>query len=80
MVKNNEGKWWELIRNGELSTALEFFPNIKNLKILEIGGRDGFQAEIIAKKGYNVTSIDFPNCLETCSGEGMSMEWFAVQI
>jgi SAM-dependent methyltransferase len=58
MDKNNETYWWQLIRNGELATALDFFPNEKNLKILEIGGRDGYQAEIISKKGYNVTSID----------------------
>ena len=58
MDKTREGQWWELIRNEELSTALNVFPKEKNLEILEIGGRDGFQASIISKKGYNVTSID----------------------
>ncbi len=58
MDKNNETYWWQLIRNGELVTALDFFPKGQNLKILEIGGRDGYQAELISKKGYNVTSID----------------------
>lgn len=58
MVKNNEFLWWQKIRNEELSIALDFFPNNRNLKILEIGGRDGYQAELISKKGYNVTSID----------------------
>ena len=58
MSKNDETSWWQLIRSGELSIALEFFPSEKNLKILEIGGRDGYQAELISKKGYNVTSID----------------------
>lgn len=58
MDKNRETQWWELIRNGELSTALDLFPKEKNLEILEIGGRDGFQANIISKKGHKVTSID----------------------
>ena len=58
MDKKNEGDWWKLIRNDELVTALGLFPNEKNLEILEIGGRDGYQAELISKKGYKVTSID----------------------
>ena len=55
---NNETVWWQKIRIDELETALEIFPNRKNLKILEIGGRDGFQENIISKKGHKVTSID----------------------
>ena len=55
---NKETVWWQKIRIDELETALEIFPNRKNLKILEIGGRDGFQANIISKKGHKVTSID----------------------
>ncbi len=55
---NEETLWWQKIRSGELETALEIFPNEKNLNILEIGGRDGFQANIISKKGHKVTSID----------------------
>ncbi len=58
MEKNDEKKWWELIRNGELITALQLFPKERNLEVLEIGGRDGYQAELISKNGYNVTSID----------------------
>ena len=58
MDKTREEQWWEWIRNEELSTALNIFPKEKNLEILEIGGRDGFQAKKISKKGYNVTSID----------------------
>ena len=58
MKENNEKRWWELIRNGELITALKLFPKERNLKVLEIGGRDGYQAELISKNGYNVTSID----------------------
>ena len=31
---NNETVWWQKIRIDELETALEIFPNRKNLKIL----------------------------------------------
>jgi ubiquinone/menaquinone biosynthesis C-methylase UbiE len=57
-VENDNILWWQKIRNGELTTALDIFSSEKNLKILEIGGRDGFQADIISKKGHKVTSID----------------------
>tara|TARA_B110000438_G_scaffold10047_1_gene10235 strand:- start:594 stop:1376 length:783 start_codon:yes stop_codon:yes gene_type:complete len=57
-VENNRTLWWEKIRRGELTTALDTFPSKKNLKILEIGGRDGYQAKLIAKEGHTVTSID----------------------
>ena len=57
-VEKNDIFWWKKIRNDELTTALKLFPSDKNLKVLEIGGRDGYQAELISKKGYNVTSID----------------------
>ena len=57
-IMNNKTLWWEKIRMEELETALEIFSNEKNLDILEIGGRDGFQANIISKKGHKVTSID----------------------
>ena len=57
-IVKDKTSWWEKIRKNELNTALEIFQEQKNLEILEIGGRDGFQANIISKKGYNVTSID----------------------
>ena len=57
-IMNNETLWWEKIRMEELETALEVFSHEKNLDILEIGGRDGFQANIISKKGHKVTSVD----------------------
>jgi SAM-dependent methyltransferase len=57
-IVKDKTSWWKKIRKNELNTALETFPNQKNLEILEIGGRDGYQANIISKKGYNVTSID----------------------
>tara|TARA_B110000196_G_scaffold115443_1_gene100448 strand:- start:781 stop:1569 length:789 start_codon:yes stop_codon:yes gene_type:complete len=57
-VDNHIALWWQKIRNEELTTALEAFTDQKNLKILEIGGRDGYQAKLISKKDYDVTSID----------------------
>lgn len=56
--EKSEKMWWETIRKHELSTAFTLFPNKKNLEMLEIGGRDGFQAQIISKEGFKVTSID----------------------
>lgn len=56
--KELEKKWWEFIRKNELEDIFEYLPNKKNLKILEIGGRDGYQASILSKKGYDVLSID----------------------
>ena len=57
-IEKDETSWWEKVRKSELDTALEIFPNQNNLHILEIGGRDGYQANIISKKGHSVTSID----------------------
>ncbi len=50
--------WWDYVRNEELKPALEFFPEEKNIKILEIGGGNGYQAKKISEIGYNVISID----------------------
>ncbi len=59
MYKNNEDiKWLQFIRNAEFESALKFFPVEKNIKILEIGGSDGFLAEKINAKGYEIISID----------------------
>ena len=58
MEEKIEIKWWRFIRNSELEMALDFFPNVKNIEVLEIGGRDGHQAKFISKRGYKVTSID----------------------
>lgn len=57
-IEKDETSWWEKVRKSELDTALEIFPSQNNLHILEIGGRDGYQANIISKKGHSVTSID----------------------
>ena len=71
--EKSEKTWWEIIRKNELSTVCTFFPNKKNLEMLEIGGRDGFQAQIISKKGFKVTSIDinpiFPQIFPVKKGD-----------
>lgn len=50
--------WLHFIRNAELKTTLDFFPVEKNLKILEIGGGDGFIAKKIHEQGHKIISID----------------------
>lgn len=50
--------WLHFIRNAELEIALGFFPVEKNIKILEIGGGDGFMAKKIHEHGYEIISID----------------------
>ena len=57
-IVKDETTWWKEIRKNELNTVLEILPNQKNLEILEVGGRDGYQANMISDKGHNVTSID----------------------
>jgi ubiquinone/menaquinone biosynthesis C-methylase UbiE len=57
-IVKDETTWWKEIRKNELNTVLEILTNQKNLEILEIGGRDGYQANMISDKGHNVTSID----------------------
>ena len=56
--KNNQTKWLQLIRNEEMKTALKKFPPNKNIKILDIGGGDGFLAKCISDEGYKVSSLD----------------------
>lgn len=50
--------WLHFIRNAELETALKFFPVEKDVRILEIGGGDGFLAKKIHDHGYEILSID----------------------
>lgn len=53
--------WWNYVRDIELKPALEFFPKNKNIKILEVGGGNGYQAQKISEMGYSINSIDvFP--------------------
>ncbi len=59
MHQNKEDmNWLHFIRNAELEIALNCFPVEKNIKILEIGGGDGFMAKKIHEQGYEITSID----------------------
>ncbi len=53
-----EHDWLHIIRKNELNSALQLFPSNKNIKILEIGGGDGFIAKCISDVGYDITSID----------------------
>jgi SAM-dependent methyltransferase len=59
MYQSGKNKdWLHFIRNAELEIALRYFPDEKNIKILEIGGGDGFLAKKIHEQGYEITSID----------------------
>lgn len=75
----SEKLWWEIIRKNELSTALAFFPDKKDIEILEIGGRNGFQAQIISEEGFNVTSIDinpiYPQIYPVKEGDITNLEF-----
>jgi len=59
-MKNNTSSinWWNYVRSQELKPVLDFLQNKKNIKILEIGGGNGFQASKISELGYQITSID----------------------
>jgi len=52
-----KGEWLKSIRNEELVKTKQFFPKNKT-KLLEIGGKDGYLANILEKWGFHVTSID----------------------
>ncbi|NHF61073.1 class I SAM-dependent methyltransferase [Flavobacteriaceae bacterium TP-CH-4] len=62
MQQNIEKKdWLSFKRNAELDTVIKYLPVEKDIKVLEIGGRDGFMAKRIHDLGYDITSIDlFP--------------------
>jgi len=55
---NKDTEWLQFIRNAEFEKVLKKFPIKKNIKILEIGGGDGFIAKKIHDQGYEITSID----------------------
>ena len=58
-VKETSEKWWRYIRRAELNAAMKYFPGDKEVKILEIGGMDGYHARRIADMGYrNISSVD----------------------
>jgi ubiquinone/menaquinone biosynthesis C-methylase UbiE len=56
--KNRTNDWWNYVRSQELKPLFDFLPKEKNIKILEIGGGNGFQASKISEIGYSITSID----------------------
>lgn len=58
MDREKELRWWQFIRNAELREAMRYFPSDKQIKILEVGGRFGYQAKIISDMGYDIVSID----------------------
>jgi len=49
--------WSHFLKDNELKIILNYFPK-KSLKILEIGGGDGYQANHLSKLHHDVTSID----------------------
>jgi len=55
---NRDTEWLQFIRNAEFAKVLTKFPIKKNIKVLEIGGGDGFIAKKIHDQGYEITSID----------------------
>ena len=57
-IDENDDKWFKHIRKLELNAAIKFFPENKKIKILEIGGKNGYQAKYISDMGYDITSID----------------------
>ncbi len=55
---NRDTEWLQFIRNAEFAKVLKKFPIKKNIKVLEIGGGDGFIAKKIHDQGYEITLID----------------------
>jgi len=46
------------MRHAELNIALKKIPQKKDIKILELGGGDGYIAKCLADKGYDIISLD----------------------
>ncbi len=55
---NGKKKWYYFKRNAELKTIINHLPNKKDIKILEIGGWDGFMAKQVHDLGYEIKSTD----------------------
>ena len=53
----NEIQWLHYMRHDEEGVLKEFSKK-KNIKILELGGDDGYIAKCLADKGYNIISTD----------------------
>ena len=56
--KNDELEWLHHVRRTELKIIDEVLWSKKDIKILEIGGGDGFLAIVLNDKGFYVVSID----------------------
>ncbi len=75
----NEHNWLHIIRKNEVDLALRSLHLKKNIKILEIGGGDGFNAKCISEAGYNITSIDiqprYPQSFHVKEGDALKMNF-----
>ena len=56
--KNEELEWLHHVRRAELKIIEKILSDNKNIKILEIGGGDGFQSKVLSDEGFSVVSID----------------------
>ena len=65
--EKDDVRWLHLIRNTELEAALKYFPR-GNIKILEVGGGDGYIAKRISELSYDITSVDVEpkNDIDSC--------------
>lgn len=54
----NDLEWLHLMRNDEFNIALKKFPKRKDIKILELGGGDGYIAKCIREENYEIISTD----------------------
>lgn len=87
MLQNKEKKdWYYFKRSAELGTIVKNLPKDKNVKILEIGGGDGFMAKRVHDLGYDITSTDlnpqypqhFPVSVGNASGLDYESEQFDI--
>lgn len=57
-MESKEIEWLHYLRKEELWDVMKIFPTPENIRILELGGGDGYQAKLISEKGYDVISLD----------------------
>jgi ubiquinone/menaquinone biosynthesis C-methylase UbiE len=50
--------WWNYVRDEELKPALKILSKYDHIKILDVGGGNGYQAKKISDLGYSIKSID----------------------
>ena len=56
--KTESVSWWNYVRDEELKPALEILSKYDKIKILDVGGGNGYQAKKISDLGYSIKSID----------------------